>query len=83
MVKYQDAVLDRTEGNPLFIVETVRAESEGGAPGAPQHGIPELPPRAHAVIAGRLALLSDHAREVAAAAEPLEDDEQREHRHRE
>ncbi len=48
-----------TEGNPLFIVETVRAESEGGPPGAPQHGIPELPPRAHAVIAGRLAQLSD------------------------
>jgi DNA-binding SARP family transcriptional activator/predicted ATPase len=57
-----------TEGNPLFIVETVRAESGGGAPGTPEHGIPELPPRAHAVIAGRLARLSDHARETAAAA---------------
>jgi predicted ATPase/DNA-binding SARP family transcriptional activator len=57
-----------TEGNPLFIVETVTAESGGGAPSAPEHGIPELPPRAHAVIAGRLAQLSDHAREVAAAA---------------
>src|SRR4029450_6833788 len=31
-------------------------------------GIPGLPPRAHAVMAGRLALLSDHARETAAAA---------------
>jgi DNA-binding SARP family transcriptional activator len=57
-----------TEGNPLFIVETVRAESAGGPPGAPEHGIPGLPPRAHAVIAGRLAQLSDHAREIAAAA---------------
>jgi DNA-binding SARP family transcriptional activator len=57
-----------TEGNPLFIVETVRAESGGGPPGTPEHGIPGLPPRAHAVIAGRLAQLSDHAREVAAAA---------------
>ena len=57
-----------TEGNPLFIVETVRAESAGGAPGVPEQGIPELPPRAHAVIAGRLAQLSDHAREIAAAA---------------
>jgi len=57
-----------TEGNPLFIVETVRAESGGGPPGVPQHGIPELPPRAHALIAGRLAQLSDHAREIAAAA---------------
>jgi DNA-binding SARP family transcriptional activator len=57
-----------TEGNALFIVETVRAETGGGPRGVPQHGIPELPPRAHAVIAGRLAQLSDHAREIAAAA---------------
>jgi DNA-binding SARP family transcriptional activator/predicted ATPase len=57
-----------TEGNPLFIVETMRAESGGGPPGVPAHGIPGLPPRAHAVIAGRLAQLSDHAREIAAAA---------------
>ena len=57
-----------TEGNPLFIVETVRAGSGGGPPGAPEQGIPELPPRAHAVIAGRLAQLSDHAGEIAAAA---------------
>jgi DNA-binding SARP family transcriptional activator len=55
-----------TEGNPLFIVETVRAG--GGPAAAPEHGIPELPPRAHAVIAGRLAQLSEHARDVAAAA---------------
>ena len=42
-----------TEGNPLFIVETVRAESGGEAPpGVPEQGIPGLPPRAHAVIAG-------------------------------
>ena len=58
----------QTEGNPLFIVETVRAESGGGELAVPQHGIPELPPRAHAVIAGRLAQLSDHAREIAATA---------------
>ena len=57
-----------TEGNPLFVVETVRAESGGGPPGVPEQGIPGLPPRAHAVIAGRLAQLSDHAREMAAAA---------------
>jgi DNA-binding SARP family transcriptional activator len=57
-----------TEGNPLFIVETVRAEGGGGPTGVPEHGIGELPPRAHAVIAGRLARLSDHAREIAAAA---------------
>ena len=58
-----------TEGNPLFVVETVRAESGGEPPpGVPEQGIPGLPPRAHAVIAGRLAQLSDHARETAAAA---------------
>jgi predicted ATPase len=59
----------QTEGNPLFIVETVRAESGGESPpGIPEQGIPGLPPRAHAVIAGRLAQLSEHARETAAAA---------------
>jgi DNA-binding SARP family transcriptional activator/predicted ATPase len=58
-----------TEGNPLFVVETVRAGSGGGpSPGVPERGIPGLPPRAHAVIAGRLAQLSDQARETAAAA---------------
>ena len=58
-----------TEGNPLFVVETVRAEGGGDPPpGVPEQGIPGLPPRAHAVIAGRLAQLSDHARETAAAA---------------
>jgi predicted ATPase len=57
-----------TEGNPLFIVETLQAESGGGPPSVPEYGIPGLPPRAHAVIAGRLAQLSDHAREIAAAA---------------
>jgi DNA-binding SARP family transcriptional activator/predicted ATPase len=58
-----------TEGNPLFVVETVRA---GGGlealSGLPDWESPGLPPRAHAVIAGRLAQLSDHARETAAAA---------------
>ena len=57
-----------TEGNPLFIVETVRAEGGSGPPGVAEPLSAELPPRAHAVIAGRLAQLSDHAREIAAAA---------------
>ncbi|HZX42068.1 MAG TPA: hypothetical protein VFE93_09535, partial [Myxococcaceae bacterium] len=57
-----------TEGNPLFIVETVRARSGGGSSGIPDQEGPELPPRAQAVIAGRLAQLSNHAREVTAAA---------------
>ena len=57
-----------TEGNPLFVVETVRAE--GGDAPAGVHGqtVSGLPPRAHSVIAGRLAQLSEPAREVAAAA---------------
>ncbi len=58
-----------TEGNPLFVVETVQAASGGGSAGGP--AVPAssgLPPRAHAVIAGRLAQLSDQARETAAAA---------------
>jgi DNA-binding SARP family transcriptional activator/predicted ATPase len=58
-----------TEGNPLFVVETVRAQAGGEPPsGVPEQGVQGLPPRAHAVIAGRLAQLSDHARETAAAA---------------
>ncbi len=58
-----------TEGNPLFVVETVRAESGGEAPpGVPEEGIAGLPPRVHAVIAGRLAQLSDQARETVATA---------------
>jgi len=61
-----------TEGNPLFVVETVRA---GAAPGqlaqtdlgtaanSPDASI--LPPRVQAIIAGRLAQLSPTARKVA------------------
>jgi len=58
----------QTEGNPLFIVETVRAQGAGGLPGVAGGETAGLPPRAHAVIAGRLAQLSEAAREVAAAA---------------
>ena len=59
----------RREGNPLFVVETVRAGSGSEAqPGDEAQGSYGIPPRAHAVIAGRLAQLSDPAREIAAAA---------------
>jgi DNA-binding SARP family transcriptional activator/predicted ATPase len=58
-----------TEGNPLFVLETVRAGSgDRPAPGTPEQRILGLPPRVHAVIAGRLARLADQARETAAAA---------------
>jgi DNA-binding SARP family transcriptional activator/predicted ATPase len=57
-----------TEGNPLFIVETLRAEGGAGGADVRDRAPAGLPPRAHAVIAGRLAQLSDQARDVAAAA---------------
>lgn len=58
-----------TEGNPLFVVETVRAESAEPAPTDPaEDKVVGLPPRAHAVIAGRIAGLSEPARETASVA---------------
>ena len=61
---------DETEGNPLFVVERVRAGiSAGPAAAAPAgDGALPLPPKVHAVIAMRLAQLSPEAREVAAVA---------------
>lgn len=52
-----------TEGNPLFVVETVRAGGPGGerALSCPPQG---LPPRVQATIEGRLAQLSAGAREL-------------------
>ena len=69
-----------TEGNPLFVVETVRAglidvDGAGGAParrpncGAADRGrSAPCPPKVQAVIAARLAHLSDPARDVASLA---------------
>ena len=54
--------------SPLRRGDGAGRERGRGAPGVPEQGIPELPPRAHAVIAGRLAQLSDHTRETAATA---------------
>lgn len=60
-----------TEGNPLFVVESVRAGMKERlcVPAGPSDAasIP-LPPKVHAVITTRLAQLSADAREVAAAA---------------
>jgi DNA-binding SARP family transcriptional activator/predicted ATPase len=59
----------QTEGNPLFVVETIRAESAGDSrPAVAEQAGCGLPIRAHAVIAGRLAQLSPQARETVAAA---------------
>jgi DNA-binding SARP family transcriptional activator/predicted ATPase len=58
-----------TEGNPLFVVETVRAEARSESSSDTQRQETwGLPPRAHAVISGRLAQLSDDARSLVATA---------------
>jgi transcriptional regulator with XRE-family HTH domain/tetratricopeptide (TPR) repeat protein len=63
-----------TEGQPLFVVETVRgwagAASVSSADAQPA-GVPRpgpLPPRVHAVISARLSQLSDPTREIARLA---------------
>lgn len=61
-----------TEGNPLFVVETVRARlgSAAATPtdAPPDHENRRLPIKVQAVIAGRLAQLSAPARELAGLA---------------
>ncbi len=60
-----------TEGNPLFVVETIRAGTGGRladgttTPTRIDQEVRILPPRVYAVIAGRLAQLSPIARKVA------------------
>jgi DNA-binding SARP family transcriptional activator len=60
------ALFRETEGNPLFVVEAVRA-------GWPRdgHGSPALTPRVHTVIASRLAQLSDAAHDLVGIAATL------------
>ncbi|MCE7989272.1 MAG: hypothetical protein DYG89_49600 [Caldilinea sp. CFX5] len=66
-----------TEGNPLFVVETVRAQRGAWrTPAAPASTPPDLPPttrrplppKVHAVIHARLSELSPTARELAGVA---------------
>jgi DNA-binding SARP family transcriptional activator/predicted ATPase len=71
-----------TEGNPLFVVETIRAGlmdvggDRGGAPGdgngppaeGPNGGARRLAPKVQAVIGARLAQLSEPAHDLAALA---------------
>jgi predicted ATPase len=72
---------DETEGQPLFVVETIRAglgardqaswfESRLSSPVgiARASDLGRLPPKVHAVIAARLAQLSDAARETVSLA---------------
>jgi predicted ATPase len=76
-----DLLFRETEGNPLFVVEVVRAglaanqhqlaarTQHVASAGQPAHrDLRPLPPKVQAVIAGRLAQLSDPAREVARLA---------------
>lgn len=64
-----------TQGNPLFVVEMMRAAEGGEAADEMQIGGPplnlnlqSLPPKVYAVIAGRLSRLSPAARDLAAIA---------------
>jgi DNA-binding SARP family transcriptional activator/predicted ATPase len=62
-----------TEGNPLFVVETVRVEVDrrfeiGDSKLESQRQFQSLPPRVHAVIAARLAQLTAPARDLASLA---------------
>ena len=57
-----------TEGNPLFVIETVRAGLDTLLERQPLTGPTTLPPGVRAVIASRLAQLSAPARELAALA---------------
>lgn len=73
-----------TQGNPLFVVETMRAElgsANRGSAGEARSwddsrsallNAQLIPPRVHAVIAGRLAQLSPPARELVALAASIE-----------
>ncbi len=60
---------DETEGNPLFVVELVRAAlAQGVAPSAGLHRRTPLPPRLRAVIESRLGRLTPAASELVALA---------------
>lgn len=54
-----DSLYEKTRGNPLFVVETVRAGWSGSG---------EIPAKLHAVITGRLEQLSADAQRVAGIA---------------
>jgi predicted ATPase len=65
------ALFHETEGNPLFVVETLRARLATSAlapAGADAPERPALPPRVHSIIATRLGQLSPSAGEIAGLA---------------
>ena len=64
---YLSRLYQATRGNPLFVVESVRAKLEDSAPSDADVPLSALP-RVQAVIAARLAQLSPGARELAGVA---------------
>lgn len=68
----EELLYRETEGNPLFVVESVRAGLLDEAPPTPAVGDAgegrALPPRAHSVIEARLAQLSPAGQELASLA---------------
>lgn len=68
----EDLLYRETEGNPLFVVEWVRAGLVDAVPAGRTTPDPEggwqLPPRAHSVIEARLAQLSPIGQELASLA---------------
>lgn len=62
------AVYAETEGNPLFVVEWMRAGSGAGGEDSAEPGGAPLPPRVQSVIQARLAQLTPVAQEIAALA---------------
>lgn len=59
-----DRLYDETEGNPLFVVEALRAGWKGGHAGRGWR----MSPKVQAVIGGRLAQLSEPARDLVGVA---------------
>jgi len=67
----REALFTDTEGHPLVIVEATRARMSATSSPIGRDGGRHLPPRVQAVIASRLAQLSDDARDVVQLAATL------------
>lgn len=66
-IDLEEHVWAASEGNPLMVVETIRALEEGGRRGGPESALP-LPARVREIVAGRLERLSPQSRHLAAVA---------------
>jgi predicted ATPase len=63
-IEWIEQIYAETEGNPLFVVETVRARLNEGSEDTRQGDVHRLPATVQAVIADRLAQLSSPARQI-------------------